>query len=60
MTPTADYERVGDTPNVCFACAALPSDDGQELLIYYGAADQCLCLATARLEDLIDAALGWE
>ena len=60
MTPTADYERIGDTPNVCFACAAIPSENGKEVSIYYGAADQVLCLATARLDDLIDAALNWE
>ena len=59
MTPTAEYERIGDTPNVCFACAAVVSEDGRDLLIYYGAADQCLCLATARLGDLVDAALNW-
>ena len=56
MTPTTDYERMGDTPNVCFACAAIPSEDGSELMIYYGGADQVLCLATAKLSDLVDAA----
>ncbi len=60
MTPTAEYERIGDTPNVCFACAAVPSEDGRDLLIYYGAADQSLCLATASLDALTDAALNWK
>jgi len=60
MTPTEAYERIGDTPNVCFACAAVPSPDGRELAVYYGAADQCLCLATARIDDLVEAALTWD
>jgi predicted GH43/DUF377 family glycosyl hydrolase len=60
LSPEADYERVGDVPNVCFACAAIPSPDGREISIYYGGADQCLCLATARTADLLDACLRAE
>lgn len=51
-------ERIGQTPNVCLACAAIPSEDGDDLAIYYGGADQVLCLATARLPDLLDACLA--
>lgn len=53
LSPQTDYERVGDVPNVCFACAAIPDESGQRLDIYYGGADQCLCLATARIDDLL-------
>jgi len=53
LSPEADYERVGDVPNVCFACAAIPDAAGEQLNIYYGGADRCLCLATARIEDLV-------
>jgi len=59
LSPKEDYERVGDVPNVCFACAAIPDDDGQRLSIYYGGADTCLCLATARIDDLLEACLTW-
>lgn len=57
LSPKADYERVGDVPNVCFACAAIPGDDGELLNIYYGGADQVVCLATARIDDLVEACL---
>ena len=60
LSPSEDYERVGDVPNVCFACAAIPGGDGKELWIYYGAADTCLCLATARIDDLLEACLTWK
>ena len=57
LTPTEPYERVGDVPNVCFACAAIPSEDGEKVDIYYGGADTCRCLATARIDDLVEACL---
>jgi len=57
LSPKADYERVGDVPNVCFACAAIPGADGELLNIYYGGADQVVCLATARIDDLVEACL---
>lgn len=57
LSPEADYERVGDVPNVCFACAAIPGADGELLNIYYGGADQVVCLATARIDDLVEACL---
>ena len=57
LSPEADYERVGDVPNVCFACAAIPDEDGKLLNIYYGGADQVLCLATAKIDDLVEACL---
>ena len=42
----------GFRENVIFPCGMLPEDDG-EVKIYYGAADTCVGLATARLEDLL-------
>jgi len=57
LSPEADYERVGDVPNVCFTCAAIPGEDGELLNIYYGGADQVVCLATARIDDLVEACL---
>lgn len=59
LSPKESYERVGDVPNVCFACATIrmPDDHGDDLWIYYGGADQCLCLATAKVSDLTRACL---
>ncbi|MBW1680616.1 MAG: glycoside hydrolase family 130 protein [Deltaproteobacteria bacterium] len=55
--PEEIYERVGDVPNVIFACGLLPEDDGT-VKMYYGAADTCIALAEARLEDLVRICLG--
>jgi predicted GH43/DUF377 family glycosyl hydrolase len=54
LSPKEPYERVGDVPNVCFACAAILEEDGT-VRVYYGGADQVMCLATAKLSDLLDA-----
>lgn len=46
-------------PNVVFTCGAVPAEDKEilgaddELLVYYGAADTYVCLASARVGDLI-------
>jgi len=46
------YELSGMTPNVVFPTGALLR--GDEIWMYYGAADTCVCLAIARLKDLLD------
>jgi predicted GH43/DUF377 family glycosyl hydrolase len=51
LAPEAPYERTGDVPNVVFPCGAFIRDG--EVWMYYGAADSSVCLATARLEDLL-------
>ena len=53
LSPKENYERTGDVPNVIFTCGAIVEDNG-EVKIYYGAADTCICVATASLQDLID------
>jgi predicted GH43/DUF377 family glycosyl hydrolase len=52
LTPREPYERVGDVPNVVFSSGAIMEKD-EELKIYYGAADTCICVGTARLSDLM-------
>jgi len=47
----ASYEKSGFMPNVVFPTGLLRRDD--ELWMYYGAADTCVCLATAKLEDVL-------
>jgi beta-1,4-mannooligosaccharide/beta-1,4-mannosyl-N-acetylglucosamine phosphorylase len=53
LHPTELYECVGDVPNVAFPCAALHDPKTDELRVYYGAADTCVCLATTTLKELI-------
>jgi predicted GH43/DUF377 family glycosyl hydrolase len=50
--PTEDYEFTGLMPNVVFPTGTLLR--GDELWMYYGAADTSVCLATARLSDILD------
>jgi predicted GH43/DUF377 family glycosyl hydrolase len=57
LAPLAVYERNGDVPNVVFPCGLLQMHDGT-VRLYYGAADSCICLATARFDDLLDAVLA--
>ena len=56
LEPEMDYEREGSVPNVVITCGALPEPNG-ELSIYYGGADTCICLATARIADLVQRCL---
>ncbi len=58
LAPTAEYERTGDVPNVVFPCGLLHDAASDELRLYYGAADSTICLASARLRDVLDALLS--
>ena len=58
LAPFADYERTGDVPNVVFPSGLLHDEASDEIRLYYGAADSSICLATARLRDLLDAVLA--
>ncbi len=53
--PEAPYERVGDVPNAVFPCGLVHDEASGEISLYYGAADTSICLATARLDELLDA-----
>ncbi|ADC90020.1 glycosidase PH1107-related protein [Thermocrinis albus DSM 14484] len=52
LSPRATYERVGDVPNVVFPCGAVTV--GEDLFLYYGAADTYVALAYANIRDLLD------
>ncbi len=58
LSPTTDYERIGDVPNVVFPCGGVVVDG--VLRLYYGAADTCIGLATAKVSDLLDLLLNSE
>ena len=52
LEPEEEYELVGDVPNVVFPEGAVVI--GDELLVFYGAADKVCCVATAPLEEFIE------
>jgi len=54
LGPTEPYERVGDVGGVVFPCGHTLGEDGDTLHLYYGAADTSVCLATAKISQLID------
>ncbi|HHY91873.1 MAG TPA: glycosidase, partial [Firmicutes bacterium] len=67
LSPETELE-VGEhgrswVPNVVFTCGAVPGtdkdvlEDEDEVLVYYGASDTYLCLASARVAELIPEAV---
>lgn len=50
LQPEAIYEKEGFFGNVVFACGALIKDD--TLRVWYGAADECMALATLPMSEL--------
>jgi beta-1,4-mannooligosaccharide/beta-1,4-mannosyl-N-acetylglucosamine phosphorylase len=51
LAPSEPYERVGDVPNVCFPTSAIV--EGDDLRLYYGAADTCVAMAEAKLSEVV-------
>jgi predicted GH43/DUF377 family glycosyl hydrolase len=49
--PKAQYEREGDVDDVVFPCGWVTKDG--IVFMYYGAADSCIALATAKLSELV-------
>ncbi len=58
LTPEEHYERVGQVSNVVFSTGAIVDEKTGELKLYYGAADTCIGLATASLNELVEACLS--
>ncbi len=52
FAPEKDYELSGDVDKVVFPCGWVA--EGDELRLYYGAADACMALATAKISVLLD------
>lgn len=53
MLPTADYETHGFVPNVVFPTAML--DVGQDVQVFYGAADTCVAMAQFSKQSVLDS-----
>lgn len=51
LEPVTKYENTGLRPGTVFACGA--TIKGSELFIYYGGADQCVCVASLNLDNLV-------
>ncbi len=54
LSPREIYERVGDIGNVVFSCGVIPEEDGT-LKVYYGAADTCICVGYAPVDEIISS-----
>jgi predicted GH43/DUF377 family glycosyl hydrolase len=52
LSPAAPEDFAGNVGNVVFTCGAILEDSG-ELRVYYGAADQVMCLASASIDDVV-------
>lgn len=52
LAPATPYERSGDVSDVVFSCGWTLV--GDELRVYYGAADTTMCVATGRLTQVLD------
>lgn len=56
LSPREKYERIGDVPNMIFSCGAIINNN--EIWIYYGASDSCICLGTASIEAISEFCLA--
>jgi len=57
--PSDPWEKLGAVfQNVVFPCGNIVKDD--TLFIYYGAADTSICLATVKLQELVDFVMLYE
>jgi predicted GH43/DUF377 family glycosyl hydrolase len=54
LGPQAPYEVTGDVPNVVFPCGLLRDREADRLSLYYGAADTCIGLATAKCSEVLE------
>lgn len=57
LAPEMDYERHGVCANAVFPCGALADYERDELWLYYGGADTCVCLAIGSLSATVEACL---
>lgn len=53
LSPEAPYEVDGFKPNVVFTCGAIAK--GDDLTIYYGAADESMCAASFSVKEILDS-----
>jgi predicted GH43/DUF377 family glycosyl hydrolase len=56
LQPEDPWEVSGYVPNVVFSCGAVEEETG-EVKLYWGGADQVMCVGTAQIDELIDLCL---
>ena len=56
LSPREEYERIGDVANLVFSCGAIIEPD-EEVKLYYGAANSCICIGTTKVENIIHACM---
>ncbi|MFC1771613.1 glycoside hydrolase family 130 protein [Candidatus Margulisiibacteriota bacterium] len=56
LSPREQYERVGDINNVVFSCGAIV-EPNEEIKLYYGASNSCMCMGMVNLDDVLDLCL---
>lgn len=54
LTPEMIYETAGFVPNVAFPCATLQDPATGRIVVYYGAADSCVAVAFAQVDELVE------
>ena len=59
LSPRKKYERIGDVPNVVFTCGAI-IEDNNEMKIYYGASNSCICVGLTKIDSIINACMESE
>lgn len=52
FAPETEYEVTGDVDKVVFPCGWVA--EGDEIRLYYGGADRCVALATARISEMME------
>ena len=57
LAPEMPYEQHGNCDNTVFACGAIGNEETDELILYYGACDHRICLATGSLSEMVDACI---
>ncbi len=57
LSPREKYERIGDLPNLVYACGATVSAD-RTITVYYGASDSCIAMGKTTIDELIQACLS--
>lgn len=57
LSPREYYERVGDVDNMVFSTGAILNEELGNVMIYYGAATNAICLGWAKLDMLIERCL---
>ena len=54
FAPEETFERFGDVNGVVFPCGWILDKHSGTLRVYYGGADSCIALATAKISELLD------